>query len=352
MNRIVYLLGNLVALTAAFGLLARYVPPQAFWPPAVVALLLPGLLLLTLLYLVFALWRRRRWLTAILPAAVILFSVPILSQLFAWPAIPAKTDSTAPHVVFLTGNQRLFRTADGEGADAHAVTKAFHEYDAEVIMLQEIRPPSDRINYISSILANPTVTNRHQKRGTLIATYADTLRPVTSAFTEPNEYNGYIVTDVETELGTIRVINAHLESNQISRMAEGIRPGRSYTDRLETFIRMLAGYGRATRLRASQAEAIRKLVEDSPHPVVLGGDFNDVPSSYTYNRIHSPRLRDAWVVRGSGLGPTFTGPLPGLRIDYFLVDTSLQVNSIKRMPNLWSDHRPLRMEISKRHGNQ
>ncbi len=344
------MIGNLVALTAAFGLLARYVPPQVFWPPAVVALLLPGLLILTFIFLIFSLTRRRRWKWAVLPLVVLAFSFPLLEQLFAWPhADPAALPSDAPKVTFVTGNQRLFRDAEALNIDSSAVAHAFVSYGADVAVLQEVRPPSYGLNYVDAIRADKRLQSSHQKAGTLIATYGADITPVTSSFTPPNEYNGFIVSDVETEIGTLRVINAHLESNQISGMTEGIRGGNSYPDRLETFGRMLTGYGRATRLRAQQADEIRTLVETSPHPVVLGGDFNDVPSSYTYNKITTPRLQDAWVARGAGLGATFTGPLPGLRIDYFLVDTSLTVVSIERLAPLWSDHRPLRMVVAEKH---
>ncbi|NJB86207.1 endonuclease/exonuclease/phosphatase family metal-dependent hydrolase [Lewinella marina] len=340
------LIGNLIALTAAFGLLARYVPPQVFWPPAIIALLLPGLLVLTAIYALFAL-SRRHWPGAMLPIAVILFSIPVLDQLFAWPGGDERDGAVGPTVTFVTGNQRLFRSYDGKDVDHNRVADAFRSFNPDVALLQEVRPAKNRMNYISSIQAAERLDQRHQKEGTLVATYAGSVQPVTSSFTEPNEYNGYIVTDVETALGTVRVINAHLESNQISGLADNIQEDGSYSNRLETFGHMLTGYGRTSRLRAQQAEDIRTAVETSPYPVVLGGDFNDVPSSYTYNQILSPRLKDAWVARGRGLGTTFTGPLPGLRIDYFLVDTSLSVVSIERLSPNWSDHRPLRMVISR-----
>ena len=344
MRWFVSLIGNLIALTAAFGLLARYVSPRIFWPPAVVALALPGLLALTFLFLLFALSRRRRWPWAVLPAVVVACSVPILGQLFAWsgPAEPV----TGATVTFVTGNQRLFRTEDGEPIKASDATKFFHELTADVLLLQEIHPPSNKLNFVSSIEAGQKFQARHQERGTLVATYAPEIEPVSAYFTKPNEYNGFLVSDVKTELGTIRVINAHLESNNISGMTSGIGADHAVQERAETFARMLAGYGRATRRRAEQAEEIRRLVETSPHPVIVGGDFNDVPSSYIYHTLSSPRLRDAWVARGSGLGATFTGPLPGLRIDYFLVDTSLNVVSVERLDPHWSDHRPLSMVVS------
>ncbi len=345
MRWIAPLLGTLVALTAALGLLARYVPPQVFWPPAIVALLVPGLLLLTGLFVIFFLTRRRRWKYAILPLLVLAFSLPVLDKLFVWPrATPA---DEGPSLTVVTGNQRLFREADTEAVDTTRVAETLGAYGADVLLLQEIWPASHKPNYINAIRTNPKLTSRHQEVNTLVATYGPGLTPIAASFTPPNEYNGYIVTDVRTEIGQLRFINAHLVSNRISGMTDGIRSNNKLSDRLETFARMLEGYGQATRQRARQAEEIRALVEASPHPVILGGDFNDVPSSYTYQQIASPRLRDAWIMAGSGFGSTFTGPLPGLRIDYLLVDTSLTVVDIERLPSHWSDHRPLRLTVSR-----
>ncbi len=347
MRWIAPLLGTLVSLTAALGLLARYVSPQVFWPPAVVGLLVPGLLLLTGLFLLFFLTRRRRWKYAVLPLLVLAFSIPVLDKLFVWPRGAAPTPSDGvPTLTVVTGNQRLFREANKKFVDTAQVAQTFGNFGADVLLLQEIWPASHAPNYIRAIQTDTGLTVRHQVDNSLIATYASELTPVLSSFAPPHAYNGYLVTDVQTALGELRFINAHLVSNQISGMTDGIRSNNKLSDRVETFAHMLEGYGQATRQRARQAEEIRALVEASPHPVILGGDFNDVPSSYTYQQISSPRLRDAWVMRGAGFGSTFTGPLPGLRIDYFLVDTSLTVVDIERLPSHWSDHRPLRITIT------
>jgi len=52
-------------------------------------------------------------------------------------------------------------------------------------------------------------------------------------------------------------------------------------------------------------------------------------------------------VKGFGPGTTFTGPLPGLRIDFLLVDTSFTINEIERFDTGYSDHLGLRVEIVK-----
>ncbi|MBB4080078.1 endonuclease/exonuclease/phosphatase family metal-dependent hydrolase [Lewinella aquimaris] len=346
MRTIILWIGNLVTFVTAFGLMARYVPPQTFWPPAIVALLLPGLLLVTLFFFLSCL-SRFNWRAALFPLVVLLFSIPLLGHLLAFPSSSPLMDDTDPTLTLVTANVRAFRSVDGTDADTFQVREVVDQFGADLLLMQEVRTLRYRLNYISLILDSGGFRERHQKEGTVIATYGNDITPVTASFTPPNEYNGYVVTDVATKLGPLRIINAHLESNQISRMTSGMSDDNSVTKRVETFSEMLRGYGRATRTRARQAEAIRKIVEDSPHPVILAGDFNDVPSSYTYNHILSPRLRDAWSERGTGLGTTFTGPLPGLRIDYFMVDTSLNVLEIERLPSRWSDHRPLRITLAR-----
>ncbi|MBK6641784.1 MAG: hypothetical protein IPG39_11360 [Bacteroidetes bacterium] len=67
--------------------------------------------------------------------------------------------------------------------------------------------------------------------------------------------------------------------------------------------------------RAAQADMISKHIGTSPYPVIVCGDFNDTSLSYTYKTI-SAGLLDAFRESGSGMGSTYTGPIPGLRIDY------------------------------------
>lgn len=345
MKRLLSVFGHLVALITAFGLLARYVSPAEFWPPTVIALFLPGLLLATLLFVVVQIYFRR-WRSLLLPALVLLLSLPALGRLFAWPDRVEDTAVSGPRLSVTTANIRAFK--DGtELIDSVDVKASINRFDADVLLLQEARYPRHTSNYIDAILEWGGYARPHQLPLKSIATYAAEVEPVHDSFGAHDNYNGFLVTDVGTDLGTIRIINAHLQSNQISGMAGRIREDGTLERKAKTFKGMLAGYGRKASIRARQAEEIRHFIEESPHPVIVGGDFNDVPTSYTYHLILTPRLRDAWGVRGSGMGTTFTGPLPGLRIDYLLVDTAFTVQAVERLPAAFSDHRPLRVELGK-----
>ena len=363
MGRLITIAGVLTVLLTAFALLARFVPPDTFWPPAVIALMLPGLLLVTLLFFLLQVYRRK-WKSAVLAGIVCAFAFPLAGTLFAWPSdppeetavplttIPADTTNAPapapevqPTLTIATSNMHTYRDQGWNTVADGPVQRKLQAADADILLLQEARHAKFRRNFFELTKQTTGLSDRHQPYGKTVATYARSITRVDEVFDGNQGYNGFLVTDVATELGTIRVVNAHLQSNQISQIAEDIGQDSTVEGRLGRFRSMLSGYGQAARIRALQANKIREVVENSPHPVIVGGDFNDVPSSYTYRRILSPRLQDAWALRGLGLGTTFTGPLPGLRIDYVLVDTSLTVVQVERLEGTFSDHRPVRVVV-------
>ena len=71
----------------------------------------------------------------------------------------------------------------------------------------------------------------------------------------------------------------------------------------------------ANKNRAHQAEEIQRHIDGSPYPVILCGDFNDTPLSYTYRQL-SRKLTDSFIEKGRGIGNTYIGGFPSFRIDY------------------------------------
>ena len=98
--------------------------------------------------------------------------------------------------------------------------------------------------------------------------------------------------------------------------------------------------------RSKQVDAVANHIESSPYPVIICGDFNDPPSSYTYNRI-SGDLKDAFVESGSGFGNTYNGLIPLLRIDYILHSPQIRSTDFKTVKQNLSDHFPItcKMEV-------
>src|ERR1044072_801753 len=89
--------------------------------------------------------------------------------------------------------------------------------------------------------------------------------------------------------------------------------------------------------RGLQADIVQRQTDTVAHPSVICGDFNDVPTSYTYFHIRSFR-QDAFLKSGLGVGKTYNSLAPMLRIDYILPDTSFIVKQFDMVDENLSDH--------------
>lgn len=155
--------------------------------------------------------------------------------------------------------------------------------------------------------------------------------------------NVAIYSDIKIDDDTIRVFNVHLASVHLSALEKDIsehiekNEQQKQWDDLKLLLRKLAG---GYKKRADQAEKIAKYIANSPHPVIVSGDFNDTPSSYSYQQL-SAGLKDAFIEEGKGLGSTYIGYYPSLRIDYLLHSPSLKIVHFSTEDIKLSDHRPL-----------
>jgi endonuclease/exonuclease/phosphatase family metal-dependent hydrolase len=85
-------------------------------------------------------------------------------------------------------------------------------------------------------------------------------------------------------------------------------------------------------------------MNESPYPMVLCGDFNDLPNSYAYRKVRG-NLADAFTELGSGVGNTYSGIVPTLRIDQIFIDPSFQVTQYFRHKKKLSDHYPVIVDV-------
>jgi endonuclease/exonuclease/phosphatase family metal-dependent hydrolase len=94
----------------------------------------------------------------------------------------------------------------------------------------------------------------------------------------------------------------------------------------------------AFQRRGQQALVVKKKVKESPYPVILCGDFNDVPNSFTYHQITEAGLQDAFIQGSAGIGRTYTSLAPTLRIDYILAGPQWKVEQFGQVDEGLSDH--------------
>lgn len=164
----------------------------------------------------------------------------------------------------------------------------------------------------------------------------------------PGDYNStFQFADIVKDRDTFRVFNIHLQSLKFS--AENRRyledPSlRDQTD-FEESKSLLSKFKTGFIKRQLQSERVRMAMLQSPYPKIVCGDFNDVPNSYAYNLI-SENMKDAFAEKGSGIGRTYYGISPTLRIDNIFVDKRLEVKQFARIQKKLSDHFPIIADVS------
>ena len=164
----------------------------------------------------------------------------------------------------------------------------------------------------------------------------------------PYDYNSnFQYTDIVKDGDTFRVFNCHLQSLRFSNSNLDYiqNPAIKTETDLKKSKNVITKFKNAFLRRQGQADWVRAEIEKSPYPVIVCGDFNDVPNSYAYETI-GKNLQDAFVKKGTGLGRTFSGISPTLRIDNIFVDKRYSVNQYVRVQKKLSDHFPIITDIS------
>lgn len=138
---------------------------------------------------------------------------------------------------------------------------------------------------------------------------------------------------------TIRIYNAHLQSNTISQSVQQITSTTDFDDKKSwsKLGRMIQKYNHASTIRLEQVKVLKQHIAACPYPVIILGDMNDVPQSHVYHHL-STDLQDAFLKKGFGMGATFAGNIPALRIDYSFLDKHWDVLSYQTIRSVYSDH--------------
>ncbi|MEM7384416.1 MAG: endonuclease/exonuclease/phosphatase family protein [Verrucomicrobiota bacterium] len=155
--------------------------------------------------------------------------------------------------------------------------------------------------------------------------------------------NACLFVDVALEGGPVRIYNCHLQSNRITDDAVDVIAGSGTWGK---FRRIASQLRRSASRRADQAISLASHIASCPHPVIVCGDFNDSPLSFTYKTVKNDYLIDAFQEKGEGLGTTYAGVIPGLKIDHFLADPRINILSHRISRETLSDHYPLITDIT------
>jgi endonuclease/exonuclease/phosphatase family metal-dependent hydrolase len=345
-----------VVISLLFSLLASRVPPSTSTLFSVFGLLYPIILIVNILFsVVWILFRSKMFLLSLL---TILFGFGNLTQNIQL-LLPSSTQTPAGAIQLITYNVERFGLSVSE--------EKFRETKKEVLQyvknenpeivclqefhgkgetlykpLQEIKKELGAITYYYESYFNPRY---QQLTGLVIFSKYKAVGIGKLKFDGSRTFGIY--TDLIIDEDTVRVYNIHFASIQL--MPADIdfvsHPGQDKEARLHA-LKIYSKLAEAFQLREQQMTFLMEKIKNSPHPIILAGDFNDTPSSFVYNTISSI-LQDCFVEKGSGIGRTYAGNLPLLRIDFVMKSREFSTLNYKRHKIHFSDHFPVSVILEK-----
>jgi endonuclease/exonuclease/phosphatase (EEP) superfamily protein YafD len=105
-----------------------------------------------------------------------------------------------------------------------------------------------------------------------------------------------------------------------------------------TFARMRNGFER----RSQEMDALESWINASPYPVIVCGDFNEIPYGYVYSKMRD-LLANGFEKKGQGFGFTYNHLPYFIRIDHqFYSEDKLDIHRLKTFRDIkYSDHYPV-----------
>jgi len=337
---------NLTIFLFIFTLIAYlspYVSPAQAWLAGFLSMVIPGLLLLHAFLLAYYIVQRRKRYLYSLIALVLGYQYLMASFSVSNPSDPTETPFS-----ILSYNVRVFNTyayLQNENEPGKAMIDWLADENTDIKCLQEyyndkrssifntttqLKSAGDYSGYVKPILVNRIGAEFG------LATFSryPILQQGTIALPDSTHFGIY--TDLKIKEDTVRVYNIHLQSMSIDERdlsdLESVRNNYS-----SVFQKLKNGFVS----RAGQIDHLVEHLQASPHPVIVCGDFNDLPYSYTYFTLRQ-WLHNAFERAGNGLGFSYNGRLFFLRIDNQFYSKSLNAHSFKTIREVnYSDHFPV-----------
>lgn len=354
-KKFLFIVNIITVVLLLAGSVIPYVNPSRWWPLNFLGLAFPYILAVALAFLVFWLIFHARYSLISLGAIVVGWkSVAVVFGLH--PGHGGAADPAA--LTVMSYNVRYFKDFDYSAAEndrlRDRILSLIGDQRPDILCLQEFytsENPRDHDNkadlshrlqlpyrYFSS---NHNYQNNHS--GVILFSRYPIMEAGKIKLMEGRADESALYADVVPRAGdTLRIFTLHLQSVYLSHQdLTGLEKVKMQEDTGFVASRIILGkLRRAFAKRSLQAETMAAEIAASPYPVIVCGDFNDTPNSYAYFKIRGP-LQDAFLKKGFGIGRTYSGIAPTLRIDYIFASHSLEVASFRRIKKALSDHYPI-----------
>ena len=323
----VFIITNLsLVLFLLLGCYGGALDPAIWWFTGFLTLAAFYILVLLLLFIVFWIFAKPRW--AFLSVAAIALAYQPLTRIiplrFSAPFSKEKTSALR----VMSWNVEHFDILEHKThpEKKQQMLDLINDYQPDIACFQEMvgsDKNSQAINYVPDFLQKLNFADYFYSYnvkidfdgdhhfGIIIFSKYPIINKQTISF-YPNDYNSiFQYVDIVKGNDTIRVFNIHLQSLKFSATNRQYIDQPEFEDKkaIEQSKNIIGKFKVGFLKRKVQAERIRAEMDKSPYPVIVCGDFNDVPNSYAYNTI-GKGFKNAFVEKGNGFGRTFTGISP------------------------------------------
>ncbi|MCR4810160.1 MAG: endonuclease/exonuclease/phosphatase family protein [Prevotella sp.] len=332
----------LVAVFIIMGIFGGYANPATGTALALTVFALPLFIIADVLLLLFWLIRRR-WHWAAIPGVMLLCCIPYIGTIFQ-PGLFRSSGEAKSGLNVATYNVAMFGR-EMNGYKSGDILTMMKNNEVDILCLQEYMEQSGEMNnsenylkYFSSMAKGQPDMVIFSRRYPIIDS---------QAIDFGHTGNSAMWADVDVNGRVFRIFNVHLETTGINSALHQAAKQEARGQLVERNSLLRAIYGSYTRgmaIRAQQADLVASEIEKSPHPVILCGDFNDVPYSYVYRKMKGD-LVDGFKESGKGFMYTMRDGKKLVRIDYIFHNDELEGYNYRTINVTYSDHLPVLMRI-------
>jgi endonuclease/exonuclease/phosphatase family metal-dependent hydrolase len=303
-----------------------WVSPTFFKYAGLISLAIPFFILANVFWLVLLLIKKR--IKLLIPLALLIVAFPFMRATLAFNTTQIPENSLT---VMSYNMMRMNKTGDKGGANT--MRNWLQNEDSDIKCFQEFLGTKQIISTISDKGKYYSFVGGYGNRYAIFSKF----RIINSGvFYKESSTNNILFADLKVNKDTLRVYNVHLQSMSINPDKELNQEG--FEQNYESVRRK---FEIGSVRRASQLEDLLKHIENCKYPILITGDFNDIPFSYNYFRL-SRSFKNAFENAGNGLGFTYNGKIPFLRIDNQFYNDQIEVFGFRTLSEVdYSDHFPV-----------
>lgn len=365
LKTIVFMLGNVYSCVYILACFTPYIHPRNFKGFTFLALMFPYLLMGMVLWLFLVLFfYRKKWL---LYFVLICVGYTNITTVFAFHT-PTNFNTTKNEntIRVLSWNVKNFTDLvtlnDTPNSPRKGILNFISSANADIVCLQDYHELDGKLffdiqqdikkvgNYTYCYFTKDKVIPYFYgigKYGVAIFSKYPIINSNKINYTAFNIKESLAFVDVVKANDTIRIYNTHLQSMSLKFDFLKDTVDIKYNDEYnflksnQSIIKRLERYD---LVHANQAQFIKQILDTTTYPFIFCADLNSVPSSYVYHTLHNG-LTDAFINKGSGLGATYLGIAPSVRIDVILMSKAFRPIQYYSQPLPYSDHQPIVTDV-------